>query len=119
MNKNICVLEDSEEILELIHMILEQNYNVYGFTTVSGFMSGYTEMAPDLCLLDVMLPDGNGLEVCNRLKNNGLSRHVPIIMMTANAGIQKMKENCLADDFISKPFDMDDLIRRIGIHIQN
>ncbi|WP_027386051.1 response regulator [Chryseobacterium gregarium] len=119
MNKNICVLEDSEEILELIHMILEQNYNVYGFTTVSKFMSGYAEMKPDLCLLDVMLPDGSGLEVCNSIKNNGLSREIPVIIMTANAGLQKIKENCLADDFISKPFDIDDLISRIGIHIQN
>lgn len=119
MNKNICVLEDSEEIMELIHMILEQNYNVYGFTTVSRFMSGYAEINPDLCLLDVMLPDGNGLEVCNRLKNNRLSKNLPVIIMTANAGIQNMKESCLADDFIAKPFDIDDLISRIGVHIQN
>ncbi len=119
MNKNICVLEDSEEILEIIQMILEQHYNVYGFSTVSRFMSGYAEMNPALCLLDVMLPDGNGLEVCNSLKNNELCKGIPIIIMTANAGLNKMKDHCLADDFISKPFDIDDLMRRISIHTQN
>jgi DNA-binding response OmpR family regulator len=119
MNKNICVLEDSEEILELIHMVLEEDYNVYGFPTVSKFMSGYAKTNPDLCLLDVMLPDGSGLELCNELKNNTLYKHIPIIIMTANAGIERMKDDCLADDFISKPFDIDDLVRRIGIQIQN
>lgn len=119
MNKNICVLEDSEEILELIHMVLEEDYNVYGFPTVSKFMSGYAQTNPDLCLLDVMLPDGSGLELCNELKNNTLYKHIPIIIMTANAGIEKMKDDCLANDFISKPFDIDDLVRRIGIQIQN
>ncbi|MDQ1096767.1 MULTISPECIES: response regulator transcription factor [Chryseobacterium] len=119
MNKNICVLEDSEDILELIHMVLEQDYQVYGFPTVSEFMAGHSEANPDLFLLDVMLPDGNGIEVCNILKKNDASKHIPVIIMTANAGIESMKQLCSADDFVSKPFDIDDLINRIAVQIQN
>ncbi|MDR6514802.1 response regulator [Chryseobacterium camelliae] len=119
MNKNICVLEDSEEILELIQMVLEQDYNVHGFPTVSEFMTGHPETGPDLFLLDVMLPDGNGIEVCNTLKNNEASKHIPVIIMTANANMERMKGLCSADDFISKPFDIDDLISRIDVQIHH
>lgn len=119
MNKNICVLEDSEEILELVHMVLEQDYKVHGFPTVSEFMAGHPEVHPDLFLLDVMLPDGNGIKVCNTLKNNTASKHIPVIIMTANAKMEDMKHLCPADDFISKPFDIDDLISRIAVQIHN
>ncbi|MFD2517054.1 response regulator [Salinimicrobium flavum] len=61
-------------------------------------------------LLDIMLPDGNGLDLCRELKNNETTRKIPVVLMSAHADINSMEG---ADDFISKPFDVDELLRRI------
>lgn len=115
MNKRISVLEDTEEILEIIKIVLEEEqYDVFGFATVSEFIGNLTRISPDLCLLDVMLPDGNGLDVCHDLKAAENTKHIPIIIMTANAQIEKMKDECAADDFIAKPFDIDNLTDKIS-----
>lgn len=115
MNKSICVLEDSEEILEIITIVLEEEgYDIYGYGTISAFISSYENINPILCMLDVMLPDGNGLEVCHHIKSNLKTSRIPVVMMTANSQIEKMRETCQADDFVSKPFDIDDLSQRIN-----
>ncbi|MBC6112736.1 PleD family two-component system response regulator [Pedobacter fastidiosus] len=116
MKKTICVLEDSQEILDIISIVLEEeNYDVRGFGTVSEFLSKFASFEPVICLLDVMLPDGSGLEVCNIIKKSVQTQHIPVVIMTANSGMDKMKDTCEADDFISKPFDIDDLSRRINL----
>ncbi|WP_158798932.1 response regulator transcription factor [Pedobacter sp. L105] len=110
MNKQICVLEDTIEILEIITIILEEEqYQVFGFGTVSEFNANVDLISPDLCLLDVMLPDGSGLDVCRDLKLDEKTKHIPILMMTANLKIANMKEGCAAEEFIAKPFDIDQL----------
>ncbi|MEJ2880510.1 response regulator transcription factor [Pedobacter sp. GR22-6] len=115
MKKRICVLEDNEEILDIVRIILEdENYEVYGFGTVSQFISSFRMLEPALCLLDVMLPDGNGLEVCDSIKNSPDTSDIPVIVMTANTQIAKMRERSTADDFIAKPFDINDLAGRIN-----
>ncbi|MFD2286702.1 response regulator [Pedobacter petrophilus] len=115
MKKRICVLEDSEEILEIIKIVLEdENYDVQGFGTVAAFMANYLNLKPDLCLLDVMLPDGNGIEVCEAIKKHPESAEIPVVVMTANSRMDKMRENCEANDFIAKPFDINDFANRIN-----
>lgn len=116
MKKTICVLEDNQEILEIISIVLEEeNYQVCGFETVSEFLSAFKAQNPALCLLDVMLPDGNGIEVCNYIKGNTNTSSIPVVIMTANSRIEKMKDSCGADDFIAKPFDIDNFSRRINL----
>jgi len=116
MNKCICVLEDNEEILEIISIVLEEeNYEVHGFGTVSAFMSRFVAMEPALCLLDVMLPDGSGLEVCESIKSSLITKDIPVLMMTANSQIARMRQTSKADDFIAKPFDINDLTDRIKV----
>jgi DNA-binding response OmpR family regulator len=120
MIKKICVLEDTEAILELVHIILEEEgYEVYGFDTVTGFNENIAVLSPDLFLLDVMLPDGSGLDVCKELKEAENTGHIPVIMMTANSRISSMKDSCPADEFIAKPFDIDHLVATIKQLIAN
>lgn len=115
MKKRICVLEDTEEILEIIKIVLEEEqYEVFGFGTVSEFTGNLNHISPDLCLLDVMLPDGNGLDVCRDIKSAENTKHIPIIIMTANSQIEKMKNECSADDFLAKPFDINVLTDKIS-----
>lgn len=112
MNKTICVLEDNEDILSIITMVLD-DFRVLGYGTVSEFFTAAPFGNPSLFLLDVMLPDGNGLEVCQELKSSPETAHIPVIVMTANSRIQQMSERGCADDYIAKPFDIDDLTKRI------
>jgi DNA-binding response OmpR family regulator len=113
MKKVIVILEDDDDILELYTLIFnEEGYNVYGFANVAAF--GQHVVIPDLYILDVMLPDGNGLDVCERLKGNPHYAKVPIIMMSAHMQKNVMMEKCLADEYIEKPFDMDFLLNRVA-----
>jgi DNA-binding response OmpR family regulator len=115
MKKRICVLEDNDEILEIIKIVLaDENYDVYGFGTVAAFRANYLGLKPDLCLLDVMLPDGNGIEVCEAIKKHPESSEIPVVVMTASSRMDKMREGSKANDFIAKPFDINDFAHRIN-----
>lgn len=70
----------------------------------------------NLFLLDVMLPDGNGIEVCKELKSSITTREVPVVMMSAHADLKNLGEECPAEDFITKPFDINKLLQKIGNH---
>jgi two-component system phosphate regulon response regulator PhoB len=85
----ILVLEDTEEILEIITIVLEEEgYMVKDASTISCFNAILSNVNPILFLLDVMFPDGNGLDVCNDLKKNPATSHLPVIIMTANTQIK-------------------------------
>ncbi len=106
--KEICILEDDDNIRELIQLVLESHdYVVRSYSNIKAFDQVKTSYFPDLFLLDFMLPDGNGLEVCLKLKNTDETRNIPVIIMSAHADLNKMIG---ADDFISKPFDIDELV---------
>lgn len=110
--KEIYILEDDNSIRELIQMVLEtHDYKVSAYPNVKSFEEGILDSFPDLFLLDLMLPDGNGLDVCERLKSSEKTRKVPIIIMSAHAELHKMEG---ADDYIAKPFDIDELVNKIA-----
>lgn len=114
--KEIFIVEDNDHIRELLEFILtDQDYAVKSFPNARSFQQLITTEHPDLILMDIMLPDGNGLEMCKSLGNNKETREIPVILMSAHANISK--DNC-AVDFIPKPFDVEDLIERIGVQLK-
>ena len=114
MRKLIFILEDNEELIELYELILaEDDYEITTFTSVAAFMQHFNEI-PDLYLLDVMLPDGDGVEVCKLLKQNPKSAAIPVVMISAHQHVNYIKEQCPGSDFISKPFDIDHLREQIA-----
>ena len=114
MNKNIYVVEDNDDIRELVQYLLEsEKYNVTGFANVTDFNKQIEVTTPDMMVLDVMLPDGNGMDVCNKLKSKENTKHIPILLMSANTNVAYISKESLADDFIAKPFDIDDLIAKV------
>ena len=116
MPRQICILEDDDDIREVITMVLEsENYEVFSFSDVSSFMARKFTHEPDLYLLDIRLPDGNGLEVCELLRSDEKSGRTPIIMMSAHERIDKIKQECTANDFIAKPFDIYQLLGRVNL----
>jgi len=118
MGKHILILEDDEDIRFIVTYILnEKGYEVTEAGTVKEFHELLKNINPDLMLLDVMLPDGNGLELCLELKKDPVSHHIPIIVMSAHATQNEVLLRACAEDFISKPFDLDTITTIIKRHL--
>lgn len=112
----ILIVDDEKDTVIPLKMFLESNnYNVVeAYAGHEGIEKALTEV-PDLILLDLMLPDMDGYEVCNRLKKKLSTRLIPIIMLTGKGAINNKIEGLEigADDYITKPFDLKELIARI------
>lgn len=116
--KSIYIVEDNDDIRELIaYLLTVENYDVRGYPTVKSFKDEMGVGRPDLIILDVMLTDGNGIEVCDELKKNIATQNIPILMMSAHARFGELAKRCDADAFIEKPFDIDDLVTKVGSYM--
>ena len=125
--KKILVADDDPAIVDAVQLMLElYDYNVS--TTVNGDTiyqlaesSAYKmEMEyPDLLLLDIWMSGQDGRDICKYLKNNPLTKHIPIIMISASRDIFESAKDAGADDFIAKPFQMDELLEKIDKYISN
>ncbi len=116
--KCIYILEDNDDIRELIaFLLIEENYDVHGYPTIKSFQKEMRYATPDMIILDVMLGDGNGIDVCDRLKSNERTHDIPVLMMSAHTYYNEIKQKCAAEDFISKPFDINDFIRKVDHYL--
>ncbi len=116
MKKIFCV-EDDVNIRELLEYTLTQSgYDVCGFENAEGFFSAIKSGVPDLVILDIMLPDKDGMDILRELRQVSSTKHLPIIMLTAKSSqLDKIKGlDSGADDYITKPFDIMELISRIN-----
>jgi len=114
MAKRIYVLEDDKGIRETVQMVLEvAGYQVTGFTDVSRFNADQAGQLPDLYLIDIMLPDGNGLEVRAALAADPATAHIPVLIMSAHTSFSEGSDWPGAKHFIAKPFDIYELTGKI------
>jgi len=113
--QTIFVLEDDEDIRELVLYALKPQFSAEGFPRPADFWQAMKAGAPDLVLLDVMLPDEDGVSILKRLKNSSRTDNLPVIMLTAKAGEHdRVKGLDLgADDYITKPFSVLELVSRV------
>lgn len=112
--RKIFVLEDDQDIREIVVWILEaENYEVVSFKNIDEFMRRDIQNLPDLFLLDVMLPDGSGIDVCNQLRSESVNQHIPILIMSAHASMEQVNSGCSAEGFIQKPFELNSFLERI------
>lgn len=112
----ILVIEDEKDIVELLQYNLEkENFRVLSAANGQKGLDSARKNFPDLVLLDLMLPEIDGLEVCRILKKDPKTSHIPIIMLTAKSGeTDKIVGLELgADDYITKPFSVKELIARV------
>ena len=112
----IYLLEDDDSIRKLVvYGLQSQGYEATGFSLPSAFWKAMEQKLPELVLLDIMLPEEDGLHILQRLRASSATRRLPIIMLTAkNAEYDRVigLDNG-ADDFISKPFGMLELVARV------
>jgi diguanylate cyclase (GGDEF)-like protein len=121
MKPRILVVDDDPNIRELIVETLEgSNYDVLEARDGREALAISEKELPDLIILDVMMPDLDGMEVCSRLRNDPLTNHIPVLMLTAKGVLEdKIKGiESGADDYITKPFDPLELEARINMHLR-
>ncbi len=112
----IYVLEDDRNIREIEEIALNNaGYQVVSFETAKEFQQKLNERIPDLLLLDLMLPDVDGLELVMQLRQNVMTRSLPVIMVTAKTTeLDKVRGlDSGADDYLTKPFSVMELISRV------
>ena len=116
MDTRIAVVDDEPDILHLVSIHLRKaGYMVEGFPDGSSLMRYLSSGMPDLVILDLMLPDLNGFEICTMMKNDAALSSIPIIMLTAK-GQEVDKVTGLeigADDYMTKPFSPKELVARV------
>ena len=121
MAAKILIVDDDLQSLKVVGLMLQRR----GYTIVAarGGEQGLAKAEsdrPDLVLLDVMMPDINGLEVCRKLRSQPATRHIPIIMFTAKTLVGDKVEGFQAgaDDYLTKPIHPDDLAAHVDAVLQ-
>src|ERR1041385_8264859 len=120
--RKIVLIEDDADLYSLIQYNLEkEGFTLAGLQTGKGALELCRRERPDLIILDVMLPDSDGLELCKAIRANSDLAHVPVIFLTARASetdrIVGLEVG--ANDYIVKPFFVRELIARIKLQFRN
>ncbi len=116
MAKKILMIEDNPNLSETVSDIFEtEGYEVVMAADGSEGLRKVKEDEPDLLILDIMLPDMDGIEVCRYLRADPKTARLPIIMLTARAlpEEQKIGFETGADDYLAKPVDPSELLTRV------
>jgi DNA-binding response OmpR family regulator len=119
--KKIVLIEDDQDLYSLIQYNLEkEGFAVAGSQTGKGALDLCRRERPDLIILDIMLPDSDGLEICKQIRANSELAAVPVIFLTARASETDriVGLELGANDYIVKPFFVRELIARIKIHFR-
>lgn len=112
----IYIIEDDDSIREIEEFaLMNAGHKVLGFACAKDFYRKIEEIIPDLCLVDIMLPDENGNEIVKKLRGKAETKKLPIIMVTAKTTeldlVKGIEDG--ADDYIRKPFSVMELISRV------
>jgi DNA-binding response OmpR family regulator len=119
--KKIVLIEDDADLYSLIQYNLEkEGFTMAGAQTGKGAIDLCRRERPDLIILDIMLPDSDGLEICRAIRNHSELAAVPVIFLTARASETDriVGLELGANDYIVKPFFIRELIARIKIHFR-
>ncbi|MGN0523137.1 MAG: response regulator transcription factor [Eubacterium sp.] len=116
MNKLIYIVEDDSSIKELeSYALINSDFNVGAFDRAKGLYTALDNDIPALIILDIMLPDEDGLSILRKLRSTPLYKNIPVIMVTAKTSeIDAVKGLDMgADDYITKPFGVMELVSRV------
>jgi DNA-binding response OmpR family regulator len=114
----VLIVDDDAAIVDALSIIVEsEGYSVSAL--LGGDLVGEIQRRrPALVLLDIWLAGQHGGDICRELKLSPETRTIPIIIVSANRDGRAIARDCGADDFIAKPFDLDQLLNKIAEHIR-
>jgi DNA-binding response OmpR family regulator len=111
--KKILIIEDDVDTLDMLEMILRDS----GYAIIKAnrrvSVDEIISITPDLAILDVMLPYGPGNELCLAIKSNPRSKNIPVILYSASSNLKKLAKDSLADKYLEKPFDINNLLEMV------
>ncbi len=115
--KTIMIADDDPGIVDAVEMMLQfEGYQV--ISTLNG--ATVLEMKnqfPDLYLLDIWMSGQDGRDICKELKKRNSTKDIPVIMISASTDLARSAREAGADDFLEKPFSMDDLLKKIALQL--
>lgn len=116
----LLIIEDSKIDQSLVVHAFKDDYNVTVVDTLASARQQLSNNSFDLILLDILLPDGNGLDFCNELQNIESTQNIPVIFLTAQEGEENkvMGFTIGADDYVTKPFNRAELRARVEARIR-
>lgn len=120
-NNSILIVDDNMQNLQILGRNLKSaGYNVEFATNAQIVFNWINDEIFDLILLDVMMPDVNGFELCRKIKENDNYKEIPIIFITARNDSESIKNayNAGGVDYITKPFNNDELLARVRTHLE-
>lgn len=121
LKSRILVVDDISKNLQVVGTILRnEGYHVMPATSGLQALERVSAQPPDLILLDLMMPEMDGLEVCSRLKADPLTRQIPVIFLTASNEMEHLMKGFEAGavDYITKPFNAPELLARVRTHLE-
>lgn len=115
----ILVIDDDLDILSVMEILLSmKGFNVEVTAKGENTFSKIESFKPDLILLDVLISGYDGRVICKQLKSNDATRSIPVIMFSAHPGAAATISDYGADDFIAKPFDVNNLLSKINNQLE-
>jgi two-component system response regulator VicR len=110
----ILVVDDDQSILDAMEITLKlQDYEVETTTKGEETFSKIESFNPDLIFMDVYLSGMDGREICKQIKRENKTKHIPVIIFSANKSMKEVFKDSGANDFIGKPFNMDELYDKV------
>lgn len=117
--KKILIFDDDKTILEVITIIFEENgYQVEISETSHDILEKVEQFQPDVILMDNWIPKIGGVEATRLLKNHQEFKSIPVIYVTANNDIVTLAQEAQADDYVAKPFNLEDLEDKVAKYLQ-
>ena len=116
--KRILVLDDEADVTELLtYRLNREGYEVSAINNPLEIIGKAREFLPDLFLLDIMMPELDGIQICQMIRADSVLKEIPIIFLTARGEVEDRVKGLEtgADDYIGKPFDTKELVLRIGL----
>ncbi|MGZ3776324.1 MAG: response regulator [Mucilaginibacter sp.] len=115
MSKKILIIEDDEDILQVLETVLVHNdYTVNGLERTDDILKSIEQYSPDLVLTDYLLSGTNGGKICQQIKSHKETCHIPVILISAYPELAISLGHFGFDAFITKPFDINVLVNKIG-----
>lgn len=122
MLKKILIVDDNDLNITILEGILEKKYEIHVSQNGRDAIASVEKKDFDMIILDIMMPDMDGVEVCKMIKKNRDKKDIPILFLSAAANDQNLRRSALnagAVDFINKPFKADYMIERIDSIFMN
>jgi DNA-binding response OmpR family regulator len=117
--KTILIVDDNQDILEALELVLSmEGYQVVRASNQQQVEAQIKAAAPSLIMMDVLLSGQDGRNIAHALKSSKEAHKIPIIMMSAHPDVARSIKESGADDFIPKPFKMEDLLAKLESYLK-